>query len=199
MYIHSLNLCIWMNICKLLYTYIQIVALAVNESGRYEDSSGGCTFIRKCRWTDIRGCYDDDDSCGVLADVCNNVDYSDNLYKGTKAGNGAALAFNIIGLLLLTVAIIVIFIKSIQDKIGKYIRIMVGLSALCSLIAIIAMAAGNAGENECWDNPFPDNDAISVGPGITFYVQIAVFVLLIIATILIHIGYGAGGSGGSTN
>ena len=174
--------------------YIQIVALAVNESGRIEVSSDGCSVSLKCRWTDLRICYDD--GC-VLADECFDVDYSDDLSEssGTVSGNQAALAFNIIGLLLLTVAIIVIFIKSMQEKIGKYIRIMVGLSALCALIAIIAMAAGNAPENECWNIPtIVQYDETSAGPGITFYVQIAVFVLLIIATILIHIDYGAGGS-----
>ena len=173
--------------------YIQIVALAVNESGQISGPNpffgSDCTFSSKCRWMDTRTCYDD--GCLLVANTCTNFDYGDDLYDGTKAGNQAALAFNIIGLLLLTVAIIVIFIKSIQDKIGKYIRIIVGLSALCALIAIIAMAAGNAGKNECWNL---DNPSISAGPGITFYFQIAVFVLLIIATVLIHKEYGAGGN-----
>ena len=173
--------------------YIQILALAVNESGRISGPNQllgpDCTFTSKCRWTDARICYDD--GCLLVANPCINVDYGDDLNNGTKAGNQSALAFDIIGLLILTVAIIVIFIKSIQDKIGKYIRIMVGLSALCALIAIIAMAAGNSGENECWN---PDDSSISAGPGITFYFQIAVFVLLIIATVLIHKEYGAGGN-----
>ena len=112
----------------LLYTYIQIVALAVNESGRFEiDLGSGCTGSDQCRWTDIKVCYD---GCGA-SDGCNNIDYGHDPTPRdkTKAGNGAALAFNIIGLLLLTVAIIVLFIKSIQEKIGKYIKIMVGVSA----------------------------------------------------------------------
>ena len=183
----------------LLYTYIQIVALAVNESGRFEITFGnGCTRNDQCRWTDMKVCFD---GCGSeSANKCKNVDYDGDLLplrNKTKAGNGAALAFNIIGLLLLTVAIIVLFIKSIQDKIGKYIRIMVGISALCSLIAIIAMAGGNAGKNQCWDDdPTIDiqYNKSSASPGGTFYVEIVVFILLIITTILIHIGYGVGGS-----
>ena len=177
------------------------MALAVNESGRFEIDYGlGCTGSDQCRWTDIKTCLD---GCGVL-DGCNNVDYGNILLPrdGTKAGNQAALAFNIIGLLLLTVAIIIIFIKSIQEKIGKYIIIIVGLSAFCALIAIIAMAAGNAPENECWNVPTTDTDVpyeTSADVGITFYFQIAVFVLLIFATILIHKEHGYGAAGGTTN
>ena len=175
-----------------VYMYIQIVALAANESGRILGRielsiSDDCTLSAKCRWTDIRICYDD--GCLFVSDTCNNMDYSDDSSNGTKAGNQAALAFNIFGLLLLTVAIMVIFTKSIQDEIGKYIRSMVGLSALCALNAIISMATGNF-ENECWnDDPsidFYQFEITAAGPGITFYVQIAVFVLLIVATALIH-------------
>ena len=53
--------------------YTQIVALAVNESGRGELSFSGCKSSVKCRWTDVRVCYDD--GCGdYYADTCVNFD-----------------------------------------------------------------------------------------------------------------------------
>ena len=173
--------------------------MIANESGRFEiDIGSGCTGSDQCRWTDIKSCFD-----GCAFDTCNNMDYGDDdkfPKDGTKVGNIIALTFNIIGLLLLTVAIILIivmYIKSMQDKIGIYIGVMVGLSGLCELIAIIAMVAGNAPKNECWDDPSPDSVKLqyktSAGPGITFYLQITPF-LTLNATLFILKEYGAEGT-----
>ena len=168
--------------------------MAINETGRWEADRGlGCTETWRCGWTNVRICYSGCLSFGY-SDGCTGYAYSNVAdHEGTESGNEAAFSFNIIGSVLLASALCAIFVKSCQEKSGRWLRQMVGLSALCALIATIAIMAGNSGRDECWDDPFPEEYATSASPGISFYFEIVIFVVLVIAGYLIHVAYGRNG------
>ena len=165
----------------------------MNETGYWKEDLSFCTNSVHCGWTDIRQCYSGCITYG-FPDGCTGYSYSNWLgMSSTESGNRAALSFNIIGVILAVMALLAIFVGSAQEKLGKYLRQMVGLSALCAGVAIIAILGGNSGRDECWDDPFVEDYTTTTGPGISFYLEIVTFVVLVIAAYLIHKTYGKEG------
>ena len=140
----------------------------------------GCTITAHCGFVDGRLCYD---GCPPFQDQCYSYDY----VSGQKSATEASLAFNIIGCIVLLVALLSILIKALKDSIGKFIKWLIVISGICALIALIAFVAGSQKTGYCLDGA-------SISWTTVFDIIIAVFCF--VAAFLIHKEYGDSGPSG---
>mmetsp|Transcript_26111 Transcript_26111/g.42666 ORF Transcript_26111/g.42666 Transcript_26111/m.42666 type:complete len:205 (-) Transcript_26111:32-646(-) len=170
-----------------------IILLSVNNIARktYLNALGdGKDITAVCRWTKWNI-----DCDATLWALCGDWDYGDD--GSQKSMSPLALAMNIIGLIVLTLVFALLFVPPLK-RFAKYAFWVVLASALFALIGVMAIIIGSTSDGGCWEDNIYTEFAKGLGyenpvlvPGWSFYLNIAVCVILPIAAVLVRKRYRA--------